>query len=94
MAKIHLAILIVHLNLFSVPLHLRPQILVEALKTSDNIAVQVSAVNALASVGGARAAEVLAEAAADEAADPYVRESATSALSRLQMVATYTRSDS
>ncbi len=69
------------------------EILVEALKTSDNIAVQVSAVNALASVGDARAAEVLAEAAADDAADSYVRESATSALSRLQMVSTYKRSD-
>jgi bilin biosynthesis protein len=70
------------------------EILLDALKTTDNIAVQVSIVNALASVGGERASEVLVAAAADEAADPYVRESATSALSRLQMVATYNRSDS
>lgn len=68
-------------------------ILLEAFKTTDNIAVQVSIVNALASVGGEQASQILEAAAVDEAADPYVRESATSALSRLQMVATYKRSD-
>ncbi len=61
-------------------------ILAESLKTTDNIALQVSIVNALASVGGDRAAAVLQAAETDEALDPYVKETATSAVSRLQFV--------
>lgn len=61
-------------------------ILVESLASTDNIASQVSIVNALASIGGDRAAEVLTQYAHDAAADTYVRETATSALSRIELV--------
>jgi bilin biosynthesis protein len=60
-------------------------ILVEGLQT-DNVAVQVAIVNALASVGGAQAEAVLTQLIDDESADPYVRESANSALSRVNLV--------
>ncbi len=62
------------------------EILVESLKTTDNVAVQVAIVNALASIGDQRCAEVLTTFANDESVDSYVRESATSALSRLDLV--------
>jgi bilin biosynthesis protein len=61
-------------------------ILIEALQTTENIGLAVSIVNALASVGGDRGAEILALLANDPTADDYVRESATSALSRLELV--------
>jgi bilin biosynthesis protein len=61
-------------------------ILIEALQTTENIGLAVSIVNALASVGGERGAEILALLANDPTADNYVRESATSALSRLELV--------
>ncbi|KAB8330216.1 HEAT repeat domain-containing protein [Scytonema tolypothrichoides VB-61278] len=62
------------------------EILVEALKTTDNVAVAVSVVNALAASGDDRAIEVLKGLTNDESADSYVRESAVSALSRLEQV--------
>ncbi len=67
-------------------------ILVESLKTTDNIAVQVAIVNALASIREPKCAEVLKTFANDESVDAYVRESATSALSRLDLVINYSRS--
>ena len=67
-------------------------ILVESLKTTDNVAVQVAIVNALASIGDPKCAEVLTTFANDELVDSYVRESATSALSRLDLVSNYNRS--
>jgi bilin biosynthesis protein len=65
-------------------------ILAECLKTTDNVALQVSIVNALASVGGDAAAAVLQQAMEDTALDEYVKETATSALSRLEFVANNT----
>jgi FOG: HEAT repeat len=61
-------------------------ILVEALETTDNVGLAVSIVNALASIGDERAATVLTVLSTDESADVYVRETATSALSRLELV--------
>ncbi|MGB7444468.1 MAG: HEAT repeat domain-containing protein, partial [Coleofasciculaceae cyanobacterium] len=61
-------------------------ILVEALQTTDNIAVQVAAASAIASIGDERAVEVLTALTKDKEADSYVRESAVSALSRLELV--------
>jgi bilin biosynthesis protein len=61
-------------------------ILAECLTTTDNVALQVSIVNALASVGGADAAAVLQQVAEDTALDDYVKETAVSALSRLEFV--------
>jgi bilin biosynthesis protein len=61
-------------------------ILADTLKATDNVALQVSILNAMASVGGDRVAELIAQAETDESLDPYVKETATSALSRLQFV--------
>jgi bilin biosynthesis protein len=62
-------------------------ILIEGLATTDNPALAVSIVNALASIGGDRSIAVLNQVAADEAADPYVKETVVSALSRIELVA-------
>lgn len=67
-------------------------ILVESLKTTENIAVQVAIVNALASIGDSKCAEVLTTFANDESVDSYVRESAISALSRLDLVINFDKS--
>ena len=64
-------------------------LLVETLHTTDNIAVQVAILNALGSMGDRRAVEVLTKLSNDKSADPYIQESATSALSRLEMVMKY-----
>lgn len=61
-------------------------ILLESLKTTDNMALQVSVVNALSSVGGDKAAAVLKEVSEDDSIEGYVKETATSALSRLEFV--------
>ncbi|AFZ00071.1 HEAT repeat domain-containing protein [Calothrix sp. PCC 6303] len=61
-------------------------ILVESLTTTDNVAVQVVIVNALASLGDPRCTEILTTFANDESVDSYVRESAVSALARLDLV--------
>ena len=65
------------------------EILVEALKTTDNIALQVILVNTLASIGDIRAEPILAAAIEDTTLDEYVRESATSALPRLEQTTKY-----
>jgi bilin biosynthesis protein len=71
------------------------EILLESLNTTDNVAVQVAIVNALASVGDRRCVEVLTTLFAnEESVDSYVRESATSSLSRLDLVMNYKRADS
>lgn len=64
-------------------------LLVEVLQTTDNLAVQVSILNALGSMGDERAVKVLTDLSNDKSADPYIQESATSALSRLEMVMKY-----
>jgi len=64
-------------------------ILIEALKTTENPALAVALVNALGSLGDRRAAEVLATFAENESIDAYVRESAASALSRSELVSGY-----
>ncbi len=66
-------------------------ILTEGLAITDNPALGVSIVNALASVGGERSEEVLNKVVNDESADSYVKETAISALSRLELVAKYKR---
>ncbi|WP_013324039.1 HEAT repeat domain-containing protein [Gloeothece verrucosa] len=66
-------------------------ILIEGLKTTDNEALAIALVNALGSIPDERIVEVLTSVANDESADAYVRESATSALSRLEMVIKYSK---
>jgi bilin biosynthesis protein len=65
------------------------EILVEALHTTDNIALQVTLVNTLGSLGDRRAEAVLIAAKDDLNFDEYVRELATSALSRLDGTINY-----
>ena len=64
-------------------------LLVETLNTTDNPALGVSIINALGSMGDPRAVEVLTNLSNDKSADVYLQESATSALSRLEMVMKY-----
>ncbi|MDJ0573053.1 MAG: HEAT repeat domain-containing protein [Pleurocapsa sp. MO_192.B19] len=64
-------------------------LLVETLNTTENLAVGVAILNALGSMGDPRGVEVLTKLSNDESADPYIQESATSALSRLEMVMKY-----
>lgn len=66
-------------------------ILLETLQTTDNLALSVSIVNALASVGGEKASAVLKQLSEDESVDGYVKETAISAISRLEMVQNFSR---
>jgi bilin biosynthesis protein len=67
------------------------EILIETLQTTDNPALGVSLVNALASIGDSRGADVLESLIQNESTDSYVRESAVSALSRLEMTKQFQR---
>jgi bilin biosynthesis protein len=69
------------------------EILAESLKTTDNLGLAVSLVNALCATKDPRAADILTALTTDESIDSYVRETATSALSRLNFANTYRRSD-
>ena len=60
--------------------------LIEALETTDNPALAVSIVNALASIGDERGVGILTALIQDESTDTYVKETAVSALSRLDML--------
>lgn len=66
-------------------------ILTDALQSTDNPALAVSIVNALASVGGDRTVEVLTALAEDNSTDTYVKQTAVSALSRMELVKQYSR---
>jgi bilin biosynthesis protein len=69
------------------------EVLIQALRTSDNPALGVSIVNALASIGDSRGVEVLQDLIHNETTDSYVRETATSALSRLEMTNRFQRGE-
>jgi bilin biosynthesis protein len=60
-------------------------ILVEALQTTDNPALAMSIVNALSAIDDPRSLVAINKLLADESTDSYVKEAATSALSRLEM---------
>ena len=60
--------------------------LLEVLNETDNPGLAVSIVNAISSIDDERSREVLNSLANDESADTYVRETAISALSRLDML--------
>ncbi len=60
--------------------------LLEALKTTENVAIALTIANTLGSIGDPRAVEVLRELIADETVDSYVRETAQSALPRLEQM--------
>lgn len=60
-------------------------ILIEALQTTDNPALAISLVNALSAIADPRSLAAINTLLADASTDSYVRESAHSALSRLEM---------
>jgi bilin biosynthesis protein len=64
-------------------------VLLKALENTDNLAVGVAAINALGGINSDRAKEKLIELADNDSLDPYLKESAVSALSRWDMVAKY-----
>lgn len=61
-------------------------ILIEALQTTDNIAVSVSIINTLASINDEKAVNILTALSKDESQDTYIQESAVSALSRMEQL--------
>jgi bilin biosynthesis protein len=67
------------------------EVLIEALTKTDNPALGVALVNALGSIGDPQAVEVLTALMEQETTDSYVRESASSALSRLAMTQQFRR---
>ena len=60
--------------------------LLEVLQETDNLGLAVAIINAISSIDSDRSQEVLTQLANDESADTYVRETATSALSRLDLL--------
>lgn len=64
-------------------------VLTDTLKTTDNVAVAVAIVNALGDSGNPKAIEILTSLSNDDSVDSYVRESAVSALPRLEQVINY-----
>ncbi|MEL6940722.1 MAG: HEAT repeat domain-containing protein [Cyanobacteria bacterium J06598_1] len=62
--------------------------LLDALKTTDNVAIALTITNTLGSIGDPRAVDVLRELIEDESVDSYVRETAESALPRLEQIMT------
>ena len=68
------------------------EVLFETLKNTDNLGVAVAIINALGSIPDSRSTEILNELINDESTDSYVKESANSALSRLDMVLNFQKS--
>jgi len=60
--------------------------LLEVLNETDNLGLAVAIVNAVGSIDDERSREVLTNLANDESTDTYVQQTATSALSRLDML--------
>ncbi|RMF24804.1 MAG: HEAT repeat domain-containing protein [Cyanobacteria bacterium J083] len=65
--------------------------LIEGIQTIDNPAVAITIVNALSSIPDQRAVDLLSQLAEDDSIDSYVKESAVSALSRINMLIKYKR---
>lgn len=61
-------------------------ILAESLKTTDNLALAVTITNTFGSINDSRGADVLRALIEDDSLDDYIKESAVSALSRLELV--------
>ncbi|MEO1396746.1 MAG: HEAT repeat domain-containing protein [Cyanobacteria bacterium J06634_5] len=62
--------------------------LLESLKTTGNVAIALTITNTLGSIGDPRAVDVLRDLIKDESVDSYVRETAESALPRLENMIT------
>jgi bilin biosynthesis protein len=68
-------------------------ILIEVLRATDNPALAISLVNAIASIGDTRGMDVLRWIIDNEESDSYVKESAISALSRCEMSSGFKREE-
>lgn len=64
-------------------------VLIDALDTTDNLAVGVAILNALGGINDERVKEKLTQLSNDDSVDSYIKESAVSALSRMELVAKY-----
>lgn len=60
--------------------------LLDVLKTTDNVAIALTITNTLGSIGDPRAIEVLKALIQDDTVDSYVKETAESALPRLEQI--------
>jgi len=60
--------------------------LLSVLNETDNLGLAVAIINAVSSIKDEQVIEVLTNLANDESADSYIRETATSALSRLELI--------
>lgn len=56
------------------------------MKKTDNVAIALTIANTLGSIGDPRAVEVLRDLIAEDSVDSYVRETAQSALPRLEQM--------
>ena len=65
------------------------EVLIAALERNDNLAVGVAILNALGGISDERVKQKLTQMSQDDSIDPYLKESAVSALSRWEMVAKY-----
>ena len=70
------------------------ELLLEALEKTDNIAVGVTILNTLGGMKDERAKKKLIEFSQDDSVDPYLKETAVSSLSRLEMVSKFARGES
>ena len=61
------------------------ELLIHALKTTENVAVATSIANTLGSISDPKSVAALKEVIADDATDPYVKELAESSLGRMNM---------
>lgn len=57
-----------------------------SVKKTDNVAIALTIANTLGSIGDPRAVEVLRDLIAEDSVDSYVRETAQSALPRLEQM--------
>ncbi|MEO0770621.1 MAG: HEAT repeat domain-containing protein [Cyanobacteria bacterium J06649_4] len=62
--------------------------LLDTLRTTDNVAIALTITNTLGSIGDPRAVDILKDLIQDESVDSYVRETAQSALPRLEQIMT------
>ena len=60
--------------------------MLEVFETTDNIALQVALLNAISSIDDDRSREILNRVVQDDSADIYLKQTAESALSRLDML--------
>ncbi|MGD1935941.1 MAG: HEAT repeat domain-containing protein [Cyanophyceae cyanobacterium] len=63
-------------------------VLIETMKTTENVAVATSIANTLGSINDPKSVDALEAALADESSDPYVKELAQSSLDRMRMFPT------